>query len=259
MDFPKVSVIVPVYNTEKYLQRCIDSLLRRSYKNVEFIFVDDGSTDNCLDILEMSKKKDNRIKIIKQVNEGPSAARNTGVKNSRGKYIMFCDSDDTVTENWCEVLVNAIEEYPDAWIISGVNIVNENGETIQVQKCDEGGILGKDEYYKILCKGLTGYPVNKIYSAQIIKEKEILFDKNICHGEDVIFNLDYMKQSKKIYVINQNCYNYYRYTSRITITGGYHKDDFYIHLLLHNYRLHFVLEKDIQDFKKYYWNLFVQE
>lgn len=183
MENPKVSIVIPVYNTEKYLQRCIDSLLAQTYKNIEFIFVDDGSKDNSFSILEKAEKQDRRIIIMQQDNGGPSKARNTGIKNCTGKYIMFCDSDDTVTVDWCELLVKAIEYHPDAWIMSGVNILSEDTELLQEQKILGNNVLGKEDYYKVFCNGLSGYSVNKIYSIQVINDNNILFDEKINHGE----------------------------------------------------------------------------
>lgn len=104
----KISVIVPVYNVENYLEECIDSILGQTYKNLEIILVDDGSTDNCGQICDDYVKKDNRIKVIHKENGGLSDARNVGIKNSKGKYITFIDSDDCVNKKYIEVLYNQI-------------------------------------------------------------------------------------------------------------------------------------------------------
>ena len=110
MEKDLISVIVPVYNIEKYLPRCIDSILDQTYKNWEAIFVNDGSTDNSLKILEEYKKSDGRIKIIDKKNAGSGAARNDGIETSKGKYIAFLDSDDWYEEDFLEKLYNNLIE-----------------------------------------------------------------------------------------------------------------------------------------------------
>ena len=99
---PEISIIVPIYNTENYLRRCIDSILTQSFENFELILVNDGSTDNSRKIIDEYKSKDKRIKVILKENGGQGSARNRGINMAKGKYIMFCDSDDFVEENWCK-------------------------------------------------------------------------------------------------------------------------------------------------------------
>ena len=93
---PKISVIVPIFNVEKYLKECLESIINQTFKDIEIICINDGSTDNSLDILNQYAEKDNRIKVITQSNQGLSAARNTGIKYANGEYISFIDSDDYI-------------------------------------------------------------------------------------------------------------------------------------------------------------------
>lgn len=102
MSKPLISIIVPVYNTEQYLSKCLDSLINQTYKNIEIICVNDGSTDNSADILNEYDKKDKRVRMISQKNCGLSATRNTGLKNCCGEYVMFLDSDDWIDFDTCE-------------------------------------------------------------------------------------------------------------------------------------------------------------
>ena len=111
MNTPLISIIVPVYNVEKYLKRCVDSLLQQTYKNIEIILVDDGSPDNCGIICDDYANKHDNIKILHQKNQGLSAARNNGVKISRGEYISFVDSDDYVITEYIEILYSALIQY----------------------------------------------------------------------------------------------------------------------------------------------------
>ena len=106
-----ISVIVPVYNVENYLKRCLDSIINQTYQNIEIILIDDGSTDNSGNLCEDYKKIDNRIKVVHKTNGGLSDARNTGIKKAKGKYITFVDSDDYVEYDYVEYLYNLIKKY----------------------------------------------------------------------------------------------------------------------------------------------------
>ena len=100
----KISIIVPVYNVEKYLKECLDSLINQTLEDIEIICINDGSTDNSLAILEEYQKKDSRIKVFSQKNQGVSAARNLGIEKATGEYLTFLDSDDRLELNTCEIL-----------------------------------------------------------------------------------------------------------------------------------------------------------
>ena len=107
----KISVVVPVYNVEKYLRKCIDSIINQTYKNLEIILVDDGSPDKCGEICDEYAKKDNRVKVIHKKNAGVSSARNDGIDNATGEYIIFVDSDDWLEDNAIEIMVDKLNEY----------------------------------------------------------------------------------------------------------------------------------------------------
>ena len=106
---PEISIIIPNYNTEQYLPRCLNSLIGQTFKDIEIILIDDGSTDNSVKIMKEYAKQDNRIKVIEQPNSGPARARNQGLENATGKYLMFCDSDDWYEPNMCEIMYYTIE------------------------------------------------------------------------------------------------------------------------------------------------------
>ncbi len=106
---PQISIIIPVYNTEQFLKSCINSLINQSFENCEFIFVDDGSTDQSCNLIRSYKKNDNRIKLVMQDNKGVSSARNTGILNSKGEYIGFVDSDDYIESDMYEILYKEIQ------------------------------------------------------------------------------------------------------------------------------------------------------
>ncbi|WP_251868217.1 glycosyltransferase family 2 protein [Enterococcus malodoratus] len=125
-----ISIIVPVYNVEKYLSRCIESIINQTYKNIEILLVDDGSTDSCLRICEKYEKVDSRISVLKKNNGGLSSARNFGFKNSNGIFIVYIDSDDYVSETYISNLYSTILEMDVDIAISNFFLVNENGEKL---------------------------------------------------------------------------------------------------------------------------------
>ena len=142
MNLPKVSIIVPVYNVEKYLERCINSLQGQSLKELEIILVDDSSTDSSLQICNNLAKEDSRIKVIHKVNEGAGKARNAALAVATGKYIGFVDSDDYVEHDMFEVLYEKAEKYNSDLVMSGVifvdgNIYSKEGERVSKMYFDK--------------------------------------------------------------------------------------------------------------------------
>ena len=120
-----ISIIVPVYNAEKYIKRCVNSILNQSFKEWELILVDDGSSDNSGQICDDYSRQYNNIMVLHKNNGGVSSARNTGIKNATGKYIMFCDSDDYVACEWCEVMYQAAEKHEKTFISCEVSHVRD--------------------------------------------------------------------------------------------------------------------------------------
>lgn len=169
-----VSIIVPVYKVEKYLRRCVDSILAQTFTDFELILVDDGSPDNCPTICDEYAKKDDRIRAIHKKNGGVSSARNTGMEVAQGKYFLFCDSDDYVSPYWCETLYKQIEETPEAWVYCGVKKVNDE-ESATLDKMGKTAV--RVSYYDSFKQGLSGYCCNKIYSSAIIRREKIIFNE----------------------------------------------------------------------------------
>ena len=123
-----ISVIIPIYNVEKYLCRCLDSIISQSYKDLEIILVDDGSPDNSPSICDSYARNDNRIKVIHKTNGGLSAARNTGLKYAMGDFISFIDSDDYIEPKMYEILFNLITKFDSDISMCGCNVISENGD-----------------------------------------------------------------------------------------------------------------------------------
>ena len=149
-----ISVIVPVYNTENYLPRCLDSLLNQIFMDFEILLIDDGSTDNSLAVCRQYAAKDSRVKVIETKHVGVSAVRNLGLDNAKSKYIMFCDSDDYVERDWIEELYDAAEEHPNAlcnceYALSSpsVGYVKKQG----VPNLTKSQVIEKRAFFPLLC------------------------------------------------------------------------------------------------------------
>ena len=199
----KVSIIIPVYNAEKFLDKCIESLQNQTYKNLEFVFVDDGSKDNSVNILKKYAKKDKRIKIIKQKNAGPGPARNNGMKQSTGDYLTFVDSDDTIDSDYIEQLMTHIKD--NDMILCGFQRVDSNGKVVG-KKVPSEKLIDCFRLPATLCK---------LYRSSIIKENNIEFPPGKV-GEDLIFASKFYSKANKMTSINYIGYNYLVNTSSIT-------------------------------------------
>lgn len=180
-----LSVIIPVYNGEKYIKRCLDSVLQQTYKLLEIIIINDGSNDDSFDILTNYKNIDDRIILINQDNQGTSKTRNNALCLAKGKYITFVDIDDYLEKNTYETVMSRMDE--DIDIISfgatcDFEIENYSINKVLENSCDRKYII--DELFK---SGLFNPLWNKIYNAELIKNK-IFFPKDINQGEDLIFN-----------------------------------------------------------------------
>ncbi|MPQ43056.1 glycosyltransferase family 2 protein [Clostridium tarantellae] len=218
----EISVIVPVYNVEKYLNNCIESIINQSFKNIEILLIDDGSTDNSGEICDEYGKKDNRIKVIHKENEGVSIARNTGINNAEGKYIAFVDSDDFIHKNMYEILYKFMCKEKTDVVMCKYNRVLPNNELISEEEPLKAGIYNKDEIFNNLILPMIGNELEDLgeplimgsiwrclYKKDIIDKNKIKFPR-IKIAEDMLFNLDYLGRCYKAKVINKQLY-YYRY------------------------------------------------
>lgn len=200
----KFSIIVPVYNTEKYIDECIESIIEQSYSNFELIIVNDGSTDRSLDKIENWSKIDDRIIIINQKNNGVSAARNAGLKIANGEWIAFIDSDDYVCKDYLRILYSVIEkEKADgvAYSLSNNNVkvsINILNKSNAINACISNKMLG-------------GYPWNKLFKKEIIRQYNLRFEEDIDICEDLLFSISYFSKIERIayYICDKNkLYNY---------------------------------------------------
>lgn len=198
----KVSIIVPIYNTEKYLSKCIESLINQTYHNIEIILVNDGSNDGTEKVCKKYKKKDSRVKYFYKKNGGVSSARNLGLIKSTGDYIAFVDSDDYVSESYIFDMVNIIDGY-DMVLTS----MDHNTNKIKSRELTKNEILyclfNNEEI------GYQGYACSKLFIKKYIEKYNISFDEKITHNEDRLFVFNYLLNVKKVYYIDKNYY-YYR-------------------------------------------------
>ncbi|MGL4453001.1 MAG: glycosyltransferase family 2 protein [Sarcina sp.] len=224
----KVSVIIPMYNTENFIKECIESVLKQSYKDFEIIIVDDGSTDNSKKYIQEFIEEIDFIKYVYQKNAGLSAARNTGIINSEGEFIVFIDSDDFVDEDFIGELVTLIEqENADIAQCGYYRYDQEIVETMQLHR-EILYIEGNETFIKIFYKTFIEKKFgmiccNKIYRRAELMKNKILFEKNSeIYAEDLLFNLKVLLNSKKI-VISDKVLYYYRVRLG-SITQSYKQD-----------------------------------
>lgn len=199
-----ISIIIPCYNSEKYIDRCILSIINQTYTNWEAILIDDGSTDNTVEIIKKYASEDSRIHLIKQENLGQSVARNVALCKCNFEYVTFIDSDDYIDVKMLEIMINesnncdlVICNYYES-LLNKINKVNNFNKNM-------------DDKFKIIERILlsTGGVVwGKLFKLNIIRENSILFDKNIRISEDQIFNVEYLEKVNTFKIVDNNLYYY---------------------------------------------------
>ena len=220
----KFSVIVPVYNAEEYLLRCINSLMKQTYQDFEVIMVDDGSSDNSSSLCSSLCSGDSRFIIISKKNGGVSSARNIGLKRATGEWICFVDADDEVLPNYLDFFAKQISERTADLYMASFNLIKNNNQKEYLLKNktynhDERILL----YLDLRPAGKFGIPWNKCYKASIIKKHGIEFDERLHRAEDELFNLLYLSHSDSVVSSSEIIYNYYRYNY---LTGAVKFPDF---------------------------------
>ncbi len=237
---PLISIIIPVYNVEKYLSECLTSLINQTYKNLEIICIDDGSTDNCAKILKNFASVDSRIKIITTKNQGQSSARNTGLNSANGDYIGFVDSDDWISENYYNDLLNACIKNNADVAYGQIKYVEQNNNTYYLIKHQSEQII--DNFVDMLKYQNNGSICSKLYKRSILyknNKPRFLFPTGL-RWEDSYFLILTLNQSKKQVLVPTCCY-FYRLNNTST---------------MHNIKNQEINTKNRIEISKLIWDLF---
>lgn len=242
---PKLTIIVPVYNVERYLFQCIESIRAQTFTDFEVLCINDGSPDRSGEILDLYSRVDSRIKVIELANQGVSHARNVGIEAAKGKYLCFVDSDDLLMPEMCDICVSAFEK-------EGLDIIKFSAEafpkelsnswidsTISVGDCAYSGFSNRlifDEHSR-------PYPWNGAYRTSFIKDKGIRFPEDLTLGEDQVFSFATLSRSRKTKLISAKLYRY-RLSRKDSLTSLASVDD-YSRLLEHQR----VVERIVEDWR----------
>jgi glycosyltransferase involved in cell wall biosynthesis len=233
-----VSVVIPAYNAENSIEECLRAAIFQTYRNIEIIVIDDGSDDGTFVRADSFSKKDSRIQVIRQDNSGPSAARNCGIKEAKGDYIVFWDADDYPEPDLIESYVVAYDRWVGkdiSFVACGMFFDNRFNKNIddKVSILESGLGYAEGENYIMLRSSaammaylkLFNFVTNKCYSLKTIKDKVIIFDEEIKIGEDLKFNLDYLDNCPgSIGMINRPLYHYVKRTDD-NLSISYHEGD----------------------------------
>lgn len=220
----RISIIVPVYNTEKYLEDCIMSILKQDFEDFELILVDDGSKDNSFEICKRFEKKDRRVRAFSKTNGGVSSARNFGISVAEGAYITFIDSDDYVHPHYCSSLIEHISD-DVGMVVLGLQKAYTDGKIVPIKhRFATGKYIFDDIVGRIIDDGtLSGFTIHSscavLFDLSIIRNNELRFRENIKFNEDGLFNAEYVLVSKKnVYIDYDNTIYSYR-TNLESATG----------------------------------------
>lgn len=220
---PTLSIIIPVYNVEPYLDECIRSVSRQSFHDIEIICVDDGSTDRSPIILDQWSQSDNRIKVIHKTNSGVSSSRNVGLRSAKGRYVTFVDADDYVRDdiylvsqklidnNNLDILIFAFESIPNNYIVKTGFPINQVLSYHQLFSSNS----------RIQSRNALCYNWRFVFRADILKDNSIFFDESISIGEDMVFNIEAICHAKRIMAIDDALYFYRRNNPNSAMSKGY--------------------------------------
>lgn len=241
----KVSIIIPIYNGEKVLERCLDSIVNQNYKEWELILVNDGSKDRSLDICMRYSKNDERIHVIDKNNEGVSATRNRGIQEATGEYIQFVDCDDYVSKDYLENMVMCLETKKSDLVIGGYTRFKHGKTTKCTPKPMElKGVSDiAEHFFELYNHWFLNTPWNKLYKRDKIKSG---YPLDLSLGEDLIFNLEYLKQCEHVSVVDEAGYQYQIIENSGSLAEQFREDRFGNSMYLHN---------QIIDFAKCYLNM----
>lgn len=239
---PKISIIVPVYNVEKYLGQCLDSILAQTYKDIEIIVIDDGSTDNSYQIAQEYAGRDGRIRLIHQENKGLVATRDVGIALAKGEWIGFVDSDDWIAPQMYEELANCMGKYKCDLVSSDLMHIIQGKHEFNTYDNYPKGLYSKSEIeekiyptmlhdYAVNSKGLRCYLVTKLFRKDIMEEVSAEMDSRVVYGEDAMRLYRYVLKCNSIYLTRKA---FYYYNVRYGSLSSYFDEK----ILLNNYYLY---------------------
>ena len=226
MDDSLISIIVPVYKVERYLPRCIESILRQTYTNFELILVDDGTPDRSGIICDRYAEKDSRIRVIHKENGGVSTARNVGIDVAKGEWITFVDSDDWVADDYLAILIAPLNDKKYDLTVGGIeyryfSVVKRNIEERSINVMD----INNEQTFNIMRKTEFSGPCFKLFSSSKIKDNNLRFPEDVAVAEDAIFVKKYLKVCNNIYVTRKTIYYYNRLNAfSVTMNNPYFKE-----------------------------------
>lgn len=212
-----ISIVIPVYKAEQYLCRCIESIQRQTYRDIEIILIDDGSPDRCGEICDQYAAQDNRIVVVHKANQGAAAARNDGLDIARGELIGFVDSDDCIHERMFEMLYTELREKNADMAICGSKTVTTMPSSIETIELKSGIEMNDSQLWNEVFKNLNNAVWNKLYKRELIGE--LRFPVNQHHGEDLLFNLQYIQKCRKAVKIEAPLYLYLKREGSVTMSG----------------------------------------
>lgn len=216
---PLISIIVPVFNVARFLEECVMSIINQTVRDLQIILIDDGSTDESGAICDQFAECDNRIRVIHQANAGVSSARNAGLREAKGRYIAFVDSDDVLPENAYEILLMNVKE--NFLPMGRVQLMTEEGMLLN-SSCFERKVISQSEFVRDLFLEkdfpYLGYPVDKLFSRRIIENYHLRFDETIKLNEDRLFVLSYLLYCGGV-VFDEHVIYHYRQRSDGVITS----------------------------------------
>lgn len=261
---PKVSIVVPIYNSEKELPRCIDSILRQTYSDFELILINDGSKDGSLNILKEYEQKDKRVIVIDNENNGVSETRNIGIRRASGDYIAFVDSDDYIENNMMEALVKSIEEQNADLVICGLYIDVLKGQEVKTstQTFEYNVSLDKRDIALKVLDRLNGTyinsPINKLYKKSILIDNNIYMDNTIDLGEDLLFNIEYLSYCSSV-IFEERCFYHYCMKSEDSLTAKYRENKLELMKRMYDGIREYMLESRVTEDELYKLdNLFIK-
>ena len=252
-NMKKVSIVTPVYNSEKYLGYCINSILSQTYTNIELILVDDGSTDGSVRICDNYSGIDDRVQVFHVKNGGVGHARNIGIEKATGDYLQFVDSDDVIAPVMTETLVNAMEAYRKDIVLCAMELIGlENDRPSQVVFCTSEGIgkecvLERQVFLENIAQlfwktAMLEGPCNRLYRNDLFKKYGLRFPTGISLGEDMLMNLEYYEVCNGAVFLSDKLY-YYLQTNDQALTKQYRQNLFEEQMMLVD-RLQDFIEKN---------------